>query len=365
MVSAETPDADDRLHDARPHPGPRPGHRPAARSARTRSSSTIAACTSSPGCPSGARGASRSCSSTASSPARGSGSATSATSPRAAGRATPSTCATTSGRETTDPADARRSRATPRTSWRRSTGSGPTTVVVGHGMGGLLALKAAERLPVSASFSSHPSCRRDSATPAPAARAARRPRRLRPVAHRLVDAAREAPARPSRPDARRRAADPAPPRPEAARGGRARRQCSPGVPVDRAALPDVPRLVIGGRAGPRRRRSRRRSGWPSGWARSTSRSGRTPTTGWSLGEQSYQQVADAIRGVPGGAPPVVSADGTPRCPGVRRPAGIIPTGRAASSGPPAPHSSRGPGHRPLKAEITGSNPVCGTNFGPP
>ena len=27
-----------------------------------------------------------------------------------------------------------------------------------------------------------------------------------------------------------------------------------------------------------------------------------------------------------------------------------------------PHSSRGPGHRPLKAEITGSNPVCGTTF---
>jgi hypothetical protein len=30
--------------------------------------------------------------------------------------------------------------------------------------------------------------------------------------------------------------------------------------------------------------------------------------------------------------------------------------------PPVPHSSRGPGHRPLKAEITGSNPVCGTNL---
>ncbi len=29
--------------------------------------------------------------------------------------------------------------------------------------------------------------------------------------------------------------------------------------------------------------------------------------------------------------------------------------------PAAPHSSRGPGHRPLKAEITGSNPVCGTS----
>src|SRR3954451_8234153 len=29
---------------------------------------------------------------------------------------------------------------------------------------------------------------------------------------------------------------------------------------------------------------------------------------------------------------------------------------------PAPHSSRGPGHRPLKAEIIGSNPICGTSF---
>src|SRR3954453_20506153 len=32
----------------------------------------------------------------------------------------------------------------------------------------------------------------------------------------------------------------------------------------------------------------------------------------------------------------------------------------APSEPTGPHSSRGPGHRPLKAEITGSNPVCGT-----
>ena len=35
--------------------------------------------------------------------------------------------------------------------------------------------------------------------------------------------------------------------------------------------------------------------------------------------------------------------------------------RLVSSRAPAPHSSRGPGRRPLKAEITGSNPVCGTN----
>ncbi len=39
--------------------------------------------------------------------------------------------------------------------------------------------------------------------------------------------------------------------------------------------------------------------------------------------------------------------------------------RAASPRPAtrrAPHSSRGPGHRPLKAEIIGSNPICGTKF---
>jgi hypothetical protein len=40
--------------------------------------------------------------------------------------------------------------------------------------------------------------------------------------------------------------------------------------------------------------------------------------------------------------------------------GIIPVGREGSADAPKPHSSRGPGHRPLKAEITGSNPVCGT-----
>src|SRR6266480_4841510 len=43
--------------------------------------------------------------------------------------------------------------------------------------------------------------------------------------------------------------------------------------------------------------------------------------------------------------------------------GIIPIGPPAIHARPipVPHSSRGPGHRPLKAEITGSNPVCGTS----
>src|SRR5919108_423182 len=38
------------------------------------------------------------------------------------------------------------------------------------------------------------------------------------------------------------------------------------------------------------------------------------------------------------------------------------SGRSATGQAPLPHSSRGLGRRPLKAEITGSNPVCGTNF---
>jgi hypothetical protein len=41
------------------------------------------------------------------------------------------------------------------------------------------------------------------------------------------------------------------------------------------------------------------------------------------------------------------------------PPGIIPPARRTPAGP-MPHSSRGPGHRPLKAEIIGSNPICGT-----
>ena len=47
-----------------------------------------------------------------------------------------------------------------------------------------------------------------------------------------------------------------------------------------------------------------------------------------------------------------------------RPLAIIPAagGAQGASTATVPHSSRGPGHRPLKAEITGSNPVCGTNL---
>ena len=57
--------------------------------------------------------------------------------------------------QTADPATLR-STPTPRTSWRRMERLGPNAVVVGHGMGGLLALKAAERMPSSADRAHQP-----------------------------------------------------------------------------------------------------------------------------------------------------------------------------------------------------------------
>ena len=66
---------------------------------------------------------------------------------------------------------------------------------------------------------------RRAAAEGPAARAPRRAGRLRPRPDRLGHAAREAPARPSRPDPRRRPPDPAPARPEAAR--ERPRRCGP------------------------------------------------------------------------------------------------------------------------------------------
>ncbi|MEI7745018.1 MAG: alpha/beta fold hydrolase [Chloroflexota bacterium] len=123
---------------------------------------------------------------------------------------------------------------------------GPTAVAVGHGMGSLLVLKAIERQPVSAFVLIAPEPPRELREPA-------RPHEVREV-----------------PDAYGRAERGWETLPEmllrehrdltindivriqhllgqkAFESGRARRQVLAGVPVDRSALPDVPRLVIGG-----------------------------------------------------------------------------------------------------------------------
>ena len=291
----------------------------------------------------------------------GSGSGTSATSPAAAGRATRSTCATTTGpRPPTLPSS--RSTPTSRTSWPRWTASGRRPSSIGHGMGGLLALKAAERVPSAASSCIAPELPRDLREPARPHVLREIPERLRPQLHRLGDAAREAAARPPRPDARRRAADPAPHGPEAARVGRARRADA----RRRAGRPRDARR--GAAAGHRRRPRSRRSGstsasaWRSGSAPTTSRSARIRTTASSSARRATSRSPSRDPGVPRGQP-ALAQPARRGVPG--RSAWYPPAGRAAPSAASAPHSSRGPGHRPLKAEITGSNPVCGTNVASP
>ena len=158
---------------------------------------------------------------------------------------------------------------------------GESVVVVGHGMGGLLALKAVERRPVGGLVLLSSELPRELRDAGPCPRAARGPRRLRARRPRLGDPARTAPARPSRPGPGRHPAHPAPARPEAARVGRGSTPDDRGRP-DRAGPPRRD-----SHPGRRRRastgtsRSRPVSAWPSGCRPTTSRSARTPTTGWS------------------------------------------------------------------------------------
>ena len=167
---------------------------------------------------------------------------------------------------------------------------------IGHGMGGLLALKAAERMSISGIVLLEPGDAARTPAAGPPVRAARDPRGLRSLGHRLGDAPRAPAPGPSGPDPRRCPAHPAPARPEAARGrGRAsadaRRRL--GRPARRRGRPAAGHRC---RSGPDRQRPTMPNGWRSGSTRSTSRSGHIRTTGWSSARASFQQVADAIRG---------------------------------------------------------------------
>ena len=300
--------------------------------------SRSAASTSSPGCPSGARGAGRSTTCTASWAAPGSGSATCATSRSAAGRATRSTCAPTSGPrrrrfEELDletlrrRRDRRLRRARPHRGRRRAWHGRPA---------GDAARRAA------------PGRRPRPDQPGAARRRCAPPRRRTSCGScraifqgELIELGRHPRADPAPepgPDARGRAPHPAPawaPRaaPRAAR-------CSPASPVDRDRLPDVP--------DPRHRRGARPD-VPRGRQRAARRLARRRVPAvrralalrhWSSASDSHDQVADCHPLVPG-APPALSRGRSRARPG----APVVSSRRTA------PHSSRGPGHRPLKAEI--------------
>ncbi len=177
----------------------------------------------------------------------------------------------------------------------RSSGSARRRSSIGHGMGGLLALKAAERMPISGIVLHRPRAAARPAPAGPAVRAPRDPRGLRPVDDRLGDAPRATGPRPPRPDPRGRPAHPAPARPEAARG---RRRPAPDAgrrQVDRRGVEAVPRLVIGG--GLDRAVTADEAERLAEWLDAEFEPfGAHSHYGLVIGENSYQQVAEAIRG---------------------------------------------------------------------
>ena len=171
---------------------------------------------------------------------------------------------------------------------------GPTTVAVGHGLGGLLTLKAIERAPVSAYVLVAPETPRELREPA-------RPHVVRdiPDAYGRSELGWETlPERLMREHRDLTLADVLRIQhmlgQKAFESGRARRQVLAGVSVDRAALPDVPRLVIG--AGldayvpePEVERLAEWLGAPY------EPFGAHSHFGLVLGEQSYLQVAETLR----------------------------------------------------------------------
>jgi pimeloyl-ACP methyl ester carboxylesterase len=171
---------------------------------------------------------------------------------------------------------------------------GPTTVAIGHGMGGLLALKAAERVAISAIVLIAPELPRDLRPPA-------RPYQLREVPEvygRSVIGWETLPEKLLRDQRDLTLADVLRiqhllgQKPHAS--GMARRQVLAGIPVDRRVVSEIPRLVISG-----------------GLDRATTLDDAERLTEWLYaeyepfgahshygliqGEHSYQQVAEAVR----------------------------------------------------------------------
>ena len=172
---------------------------------------------------------------------------------------------------------------------------GPNTVAIGHGLGGLLVLKAAERMPIAALILISPEPPRDLREPV-------RPHELREIPDaygRSVVGWETLPERLQR-DARDLTIE------DVLRiqhlmgqkpheSGQARRQMLAGVPVDPRAVMDVPRLVIGGgldRTVPLAD-SERVAEWMDAQFEPF---GAHSHYGLVLGEQSFQQVAETIRG---------------------------------------------------------------------
>jgi pimeloyl-ACP methyl ester carboxylesterase len=172
---------------------------------------------------------------------------------------------------------------------------GPTVVVVGHGMGGLLALKAAERMPISGLVLLSPELPRELRAPARSYEL----REIPEVYGRSMIGWETLPERLLRDHRDLNLADVLRiqhllgQKPHEA--GAARRQMLAGVSVDRRGVEAVPRLVIGG--GLDRTVSAEEAERVAEWLDAEFEPfGAHSHYGLVVGEASFQQVADAIRG---------------------------------------------------------------------
>jgi pimeloyl-ACP methyl ester carboxylesterase len=172
---------------------------------------------------------------------------------------------------------------------------GPTAVAIGHGLGGLLVMKAAERMPISALILLSPEPPRDLRLPA-------RPHEVREIPDVYGKAAigwETLPEKLQR-DHRDLTIDDVlriqhllGQKPHEA--GAARRQVLQGVSIDRGAFADIPKLVIG--AGLDRYVAESDSERLAEWlAAEYEPFGAHSHFGLVLAEHGYQQVAEAIRG---------------------------------------------------------------------
>lgn len=172
---------------------------------------------------------------------------------------------------------------------------GPGVVVIGHGMGGLLALKAAERMPIGGLVLLSAELPRELRVPA-------RPHELREIPEvygKSMIGWETLPERLLRDDRDLTLADVLRVQhllgQKSHEAGAARRQMMAGVPIDRRSAAETPRLVVG--AGLDRTVTMADSERLAEWLGAAYEPFAAHSHfGLVVGESSYQQVADAIRG---------------------------------------------------------------------